>query len=107
MGQKKNNIRSFRYSDDVANILEGVEGKTLNEKFENLVRTCYIVLPEMERKIELASKSLESMRSDYWELWRLKGKVQSKLDSLDRLATDLDELVSRSEMVLSSRSDIK
>lgn len=107
MGQKKNIIRSFRYSDDVASILEGVEGKTLNEKFENLVRTCYIVLPEMERKIELASKSLESMRSDYWELWSLKGKVQSKLESLDRLATDLDELVSMSEMVLSSRPDIK
>lgn len=107
MGQKKNNIRSFRYSDDVANILEGVEGKTLNEKFENLVRTCYIVLPEMERKIELASKRLEAMRSDYWELWSLKGKVQSKLESLDRLATDLDELVSMSEMVLSSRPDIK
>lgn len=107
MGQKKNNIRSFRYSDDVASILEGVEGRTLNEKFENLVRTCYIVLPEMERKIESANKRLEAMRSDYWELWRLKSKVQSKLESLDRLATDLDELVSMSEMVLSSRPDIK
>lgn len=106
MGKKlKNNIRSFRYSDEVAGILEGMQGKTLNEKFENLVRTCYIVLPEMERKIELASKSLEAMRSDYWELWRLKSKVENKLGCIDRLAAELDEIVAGSEVLLSGRKD--
>ena len=40
MKEKKTNIRSFRYSDRVAEILEASEGDTLNEKFENLVLFC-------------------------------------------------------------------
>lgn len=37
----KINIRSFRYSDEVAGILEGFKGGSLNEKFENLILHCF------------------------------------------------------------------
>ena len=33
----KSNLRSFRYSDEIAAILEAQEGNSLNEKFESLV----------------------------------------------------------------------
>lgn len=106
MGKElKNNIRSFRYSDRVSEILEGMEGKTLNEKFENLVLTCHVILPDIQRKIGYESKRLEQMRADWWELWGLKSKVEKKLGCIDRLAAELDEIVAKSEELLSSRKD--
>ncbi|MBE7724524.1 MAG: hypothetical protein E7244_08870 [Enterocloster citroniae] len=47
MKDTKNNIRSFRYSDRVAQILESMEGDSLNAKFENLVIFCHDRLPEV------------------------------------------------------------
>ena len=103
MGEKKNNIRSFRYSDRVAEILEGMEGKTLNEKFENLVITCHAALPEIQRKIEIENKSLKRMRDEWWELVQLTRKVQERLSCIDRMSADLDELVSRSEGMIGKK----
>jgi hypothetical protein len=37
----KSNLRSFRYTDEVAAILEAQEGNSLNEKFESLVLFCF------------------------------------------------------------------
>lgn len=106
MGKElKNNIRSFRYSDRVAEILEVIEGKTLNEKFENLVITCNVTLPDIQRKIGYESKRLDQMRADWWELWRLKSRVEERLGCIDRLAVELDDIVARSEELLSSHKD--
>ena len=53
MKEKKTNIRSFRYSDRVAEILEASEGNTLNEKFENLVLFCYDELPGVKNELDM------------------------------------------------------
>lgn len=47
---QKTNIRSFRYSDRVASILESMEGANLNAKFENLVLFCNDKFPEVEKR---------------------------------------------------------
>lgn len=108
MGKElKNNIRSFRYSDRVAEILEEMEGKTLNEKFENLVITCYATLPEVRHKIEIESKSLKRLKKEWMELALLKNSVIAKLGCIDRLASELDDIVARSEELLSYYADDK
>lgn len=90
----KNNIRSFRYSDRVAEILEGMEGKTLNEKFENLVITCHATLPDIQHKIEVESRCLERMRDDWWKLLRLKGDIEKRLGSIDSVSAEIEGLIS-------------
>lgn len=58
----KNNIRSFRYSDEVACILGQQPGKSLNEKFENLVHACYFAVEEKEAQLAKVNSQIEQRR---------------------------------------------
>lgn len=81
----KNNIRSFRYSDDVEKILENFSGNSLNEKFENLVMYCYHSIPKIKNQrkaIESEIKSLENRRNDlYNTVCHLAEEVQEMQSS--------------------------
>lgn len=58
----KPNIRSFRYSNEVADILEAQRGNSLNEKFENLVTDCYLMLERRQRMLEQVNEQIEARR---------------------------------------------
>lgn len=42
----KNNIRSIRFSDELAELIDRQVGRTFTEKFENLVTRCVWELPK-------------------------------------------------------------
>ena len=92
MSVKKNNIRSFRYSDEVAEILEGMEGSNLNEKFENLVRTCYMRLPELQRQIEMYEGYLNDMRHEYYSMLSIDDEVRMVSHSFIDVRKKLDHV---------------
>lgn len=71
----KSNIRSFRYSDEVAEILEAQPGDNLNAKFERLVETCYC---DLERKQE--------------QLAQIEAKITERRDTLRKLEKATEEL---------------
>lgn len=58
----KPNIRSFRYSNEVAEILEAQRGNSLNVKFENLVTDCYLMLERRQRMLEQVNEQIEARR---------------------------------------------
>jgi hypothetical protein len=74
----KNNIRSFRYSDRVAEILEQQEGKTLNEKFENLVLFCFDEKPNTEKQLKL----IKSKIIEFSEFSKLISTYYSRLENM-------------------------
>ncbi len=78
----KNNLRSFCYSDEVAAILEAQEGKNLNDKFENLVLTCFYRLPEIRAEIK---RLQQQQLAELDKLWALRGQ----LEELGRLSDTL------------------
>ena len=45
---QKNNIRSIRFSDELAELIDRQVGRTFTEKFENLVTRCVWELPGKE-----------------------------------------------------------
>lgn len=67
----KSNIRSFRYSDEIACILNQQPGDSLNAKFEYLVESCYC---EIERRqqvlhnLENATEELNRLEKIYLRL---------------------------------------
>ena len=80
----KNNLRSFRYSDEVAAILEAQEGNSLNEKFETLVLFCYYKvesrkkdLEEVERRIKHEQERLYNLYRATEELRMLESDIQN------------------------------
>ena len=52
---QKNNIRSIRFSDELAELIDRQVGRTFTEKFENLVTRCVWELPEKEKELERLS----------------------------------------------------
>ena len=56
---KKNNIRSIRFSDELAELIDRQAGDTFTEKFENLVTKCVWELPQKEERIKELDKEIE------------------------------------------------
>lgn len=89
----KSNIRSFRYSDEVAKIIEGFEGSSMNEKFENLVLYCSRAVPDKQKQLEQMDRRLDLKRD---ELLKLQQKVScvfqimTKLESIKRQVDSLN-----------------
>lgn len=48
----KNNIRSIRFSDELAELIERQQGENFTQKFENLVYRCAWELPAKERELK-------------------------------------------------------
>lgn len=78
----KSNLRSFRYSDEVAAILETQAGSSLNDKFESLVLFCFLRLEERKKDLEQLEQQITQERD------RLH-KLQHATQELRQLETDL------------------
>ena len=76
----KNNIRSFRYSDEIACILEAQEGDSLNAKFERLVETCFCELERKQQELDRINEKIEEKR----QTLRNMERATSELDMLER-----------------------
>jgi len=81
----KSNIRSFRYSDEVAEILEGFSGDSLNAKFENLVLHCYKLLPKKKKELNQITKQVEDKEKEYIKLCSQLQEVSSLISTLETL----------------------
>lgn len=71
----KPNIRSFRFSDEIACILESQPGPNMSAKFERLVESCYC---DLERKQE--------------QLAQIEAKITERRDTLRKLEKATEEL---------------
>jgi len=78
----KSNLRSFRYSDEIAAILEAQEGASLNEKFESLVLFCFY-------KLESRKKDLERIEADIKRERERLYNLQKATQELRQLETDI------------------
>ncbi len=82
----KPNIRSFRYSDEVAEILMNFEGENMNAKFENLVLFCHKQLPAKKKELKQAQEQIDAK----WARYR---KLCAKLGDLNQLTMTVERLI--------------
>lgn len=89
--QKKPNIRSIRYSDEIADMIDRQAGENFSHKFENLVTRAFYELPAAEKElarvngeIEQRRKELQKLRSQYSRLSAAARDIQVRLDGLSR-----------------------
>ena len=93
----KNNIRSIRFSDELADLIDRQQGKNFQQKFENLVTRCALELPEKEAEI---ARLDEQRRAKLQQLRELDSKLRTKksvFSSIDNLSTAIQITVSRYE----------
>ena len=60
----KNNIRSIRFSDELAKLIDRQIGDTFTQKFENLITRCVWELPKKEEEIKRLDSTIARKRQE-------------------------------------------
>lgn len=99
----KPNIRSIRFSDELAELIDRQVGDTFTAKFEALVTRCVWELPQKEAELERLQKqvdkkkeelrSLESMNMEYRKLQIALHGIYPQIDKAERIAKEITEKV--------------
>jgi len=99
----KPNIRSIRFSDELAELIDQQAGSTFTEKFENLITRCVWELPrkeaelkQLQEKIKLERKHLYDLQGAVKELKQLERDIQAAqryLDGVKKRAKTIAEAV--------------
>ena len=91
----KNNIRSIRFSDEMAELIDRQAGSSFTEKFENLVTRCVWELPAKEKELERLEKLIQIKKEHYQKLERDCISLESSLNSLTLMADNLRRELSK------------
>ena len=67
---QKNNIRSIRFSDEMAELIDRQIGSTFTEKFENLITRCVWELPQKEEELRRIQEQIKQERQRLYDLRR-------------------------------------
>ena len=80
---QKNNIRSIRFSDELAELIDRQVGQNFTEKFENLVTRCVWELPGKEAELKRLEKEISRRRKQLQELNAQLGKLGETVRNLE------------------------
>ena len=89
----KNNIRSIRFSDDLAELIDRQAGETFTQKFENLVTRCVYELPKKEAEIRRLDTMIERKRQEIAVLSSRSAKIINTVSDLERRLYSLDTAI--------------
>ena len=89
---KKNNIRSFRFSDEVLDKLQRAKGNSLNEKFDNLVSSCFNKLPQIEKRVNELEEHRNRLYSEVESLRAEKLRLVQELSNIRDIQYQLRQL---------------
>lgn len=99
---KKTNIRSIRFSDEMAELIDRQNGDTFQAKFENLVTRCIWELPAKEKELARIEDRIRDKRAEFTQLMQktqqlnsMANDIQWKMNSLN---TALDRAVKQWEV---------
>ncbi len=80
----KPNIRSIRFSDELAELIDRQAGNTFMEKFENLVIRCVWELPQREAELEEVQKQIRHEEKRLAELRKRREKLDQAISDIQR-----------------------
>lgn len=97
----KNNIRSIRFSDELAELIDRQVGNTFTEKFENLITKCVWELPQKQQQLENLARMITEKRKELDRLRNLALKLQRRLTEIsgkvETLGSAIDQTITEIE----------
>lgn len=91
----KNNIRSIRFSDELAEVIDRQEGDTFTQKFENLVTRCVWEIPARTSELKQLEKQIEEKRKQLRQMTVQTRELYMTLNSLTQKAAELEACIRR------------
>lgn len=80
----KPNIRSIRFSDELAELIDRQIGNTFTEKFENLVTRCVWELPQREAELKEVQTQVRQEEKRLAELRKRREKLDQAISDIQR-----------------------
>lgn len=80
----KPNIRSIRFSDELAELIDRQVGNNFTEKLENLVTRCVWELPQKEAKLKDIQEDIQREQKRLSELRKRQRKLDEVIQGLQR-----------------------
>lgn len=96
---QKNNIRSIRFTDELAELIERQVGRTFTEKFENLVTRCIWELPKKEEELRYLQERIDKKRSDLTQIDLQVHKYQDELQTLEYGMRQIRNSIARAQKI--------
>ena len=93
----KNNIRSIRFSDELADLIDRQVGDNFNQKFENLVTRCVWELPQKEEQLEYINMSIKEKRETLGRLSVRAEAYAKELNAMERQLMELSKSIARAQ----------
>lgn len=90
----KNNIRSIRFSDELAELIDQQIGDTFTEKFENLITRCVWELPKKEKELEKITTQIKAEEERLREIRARYLKMENTILKIERECRMLETAVS-------------
>lgn len=87
----KNNARTFRYSDEVAAILQ-----QHNNDFDALVLECFYKLPEIKKQVAIQEKRKKELIEEIQTIWNKSrdiSQLKFQFELLERTIRQTDEML--------------
>lgn len=81
---QKNNIRSIRFSDEMAEPIDRQVGDTFTQKFENLITRCMWELPQKEAELQRIQKLISQKRQKLAELQETEQQIHQLKKYIDQ-----------------------
>ena len=104
----KNNIRSIRFSDELAELIDRQTGDTFTQKFESLIYRAFWELPAKKKELEQINQRIEKQLQRLLEiqkstekLYTLERDIQSTINNFIRIKQRAQEItmeVEKAEM---------
>lgn len=95
----KNNIRSIRFSDEMAELIDQQIGDTFTAKFESLITKCVWELPAAERRLEDLNMQIQEKRATLGRLSNRCDAYRRHLDDLERSLTTLSKTIAKGQEI--------
>lgn len=80
----KPNIRSIRFSDELAELIDRQAGDTFTQKFEGLITRCVWELPQKEAELEQIQEQIKQERERLTELRKRREKLDRVILSIQQ-----------------------
>lgn len=91
----KNNIRSIRFSDELAELIDHQQGDTFTQKFENLITQCVWELPEKEQELEKIERRIGEKREELQRMNDQVRKLRITINAMLPKALDLEKAIKK------------
>lgn len=96
---QKNNIRSIRFSDEMAELIDRQIGDTFTQKFENLITRCVWELPQKEKQLADIQAQIKKEKDRLYDLRRATEQLRMLEADLQRAKRDFELVAQRATAI--------